>query len=51
VLGLGFDVLAKNLVSFGIISLAVTLPSFVYQLVNGASAVTTDAAMEMVPST
>jgi hypothetical protein len=46
VLALGFDVLAKNLVPFGIISLAVTFPSFVYQLVNGASAVTTDAAME-----
>ena len=46
VLGRGFDVLAKNLVPFGIISLAVTLPSFVYQLVNGASAVTMDAAME-----
>jgi hypothetical protein len=45
VLGQGFEVFVKNLVPFGIISLVVTFPSFVYQLINGASAVTTDATM------
>lgn len=41
VLGTGFEVLSKNAVSFGMIALAVTLPSFIYQLINGATPVTT----------
>ena len=43
VLSQGWDVFSKNLVPFGIIALAVTFPSFLYQLINGAAAVTTDA--------
>ncbi len=43
VLSQGWDVLSKNLAPFGIIALAVTLPSFVYQLISGAAAVTTEA--------
>ncbi len=41
----GLDVLSKNAVPFGIISLVVTFPSFVYQLINGAAPVATDATM------
>jgi hypothetical protein len=43
VLSQGWDVLSKNLAPFGIIALVVTFPSFLYQLINGAAAVTTDA--------
>ena len=43
VLSQGWDVLSKNLVPFCIIALVVTFPSFLYQLINGAAAVTTDA--------
>lgn len=45
VLGQGLDVLSKNLVPFGIISLVVTFPSFVYQLINGTTAVATNATL------
>lgn len=42
VLSRGFDVLSKNFVSFGVIALIVTVPSFLYQLINGAAPVTTE---------
>jgi len=42
VLGTGFEILSKNAVSFGMIALVVTLPSFIYQLINGGSPVTTN---------
>ena len=45
VLGQGLDVFSKNAVPFGIISLIVTVPSFVYQLINGTAAVATNATV------
>ena len=42
VLGQGYDILEKNIIAFGLIALAVTFPSFLYQLISGGAAVATN---------